>query len=415
MEPLRRSRDHLRFFDPRYSHAVKLAERAAESAPQTWKDALSRHPWMTRHWKPVQRALELAEAVVPCDPGFQRFMEAQQPDLVLVTPLVEFGSYQTEYVKCGHRIGVPVLYLPFSWDNLTNRGLIRVAPDRTLVWNAHQRREAIEFHGLPPESIVMTGAPRFDEFFAMAPSAERHAFCHALGLDPARPLLLYLCSSGFVAPHEPAFVRSWIGEVRRLGRGTWLEDCSILVRPHPAFLEDWHTADLTDLPGVAVWSQKSTMNADQRLFDSLFHAAGVVGLNTSAMIEAAIVGRPVYTIATPEYSGGQQATFHWWYLLVEKGGIVQPADSFQDHVRQLAEATAQPDVIAERSRRFLETFVRPRGLATAASAVMSDEIERAGGIAKQPRQTPAWHVPLRYGLDLMLRAGGYRLFVKRPA
>ena len=98
MEPLRRSRDHLRFFDPRYSHAVKLAERAAESAPQTWKDALSRHPWMTRHWKTVQRALELAEAVVPCDPDFQRFMEAQQPDLVLVTPLVEFGSYQTEYV-----------------------------------------------------------------------------------------------------------------------------------------------------------------------------------------------------------------------------------------------------------------------------------------------------------------------------
>ena len=331
MEPIRRSRDHLRFFDPRYSHAVKLAERASESAPQTWKDALSRHPWMTQHWKMVQRALELAEAVVPCDPDFQQFVEAQKPDMVLVTPLVEFGSYQTEYVKCAHRIGVPILYLPFSWDNLTtNRGLIRVAPDRTLVWNEHQRREAIELHGVSPQSIVVTGAPRFDEFFEMTPASTRAAFCEAAGLDPGRPLLLYLCSSGFVAPREPDFVRTWVGEVRRLGRGTWLEDCSILVRPHPAYLDDWNQAAMADLPGVAVWSQKSSMNADHRLFDSLFHATAVVGLNTSAMIEAAIVGRPVYTIATPEFSGGQEATFHWWYLLVDKGGVVQPSQSFPD-------------------------------------------------------------------------------------
>ena len=415
MEPIRRSRDHLRFFDPRYSHAVKLAERASESAPQTWKDALARHPWMTRHWKTVQRALGLAEAVVPCDPEIQKFVEAQKPDMVLVTPLVEFGSYQTEYVKCAHRIGVPVLYLPFSWDNLTNRGLIRVAPDRTLVWNAHQRREAIEFHGVPPESIVVTGAPRFDEFFEMAPSSERRAFCEALGLDPGRPLLLYLCSSGFVAPREPDFVRTWVGEVRRLGHGTWLEDCSILVRPHPAFLDDWTKTDVADLPGVAVWSQKSSMNADQRLFDSLFHAAAVVGLNTSAMIEAAIVGRPVYTIATPEYSGGQEATFHWWYLLVDQGGVVQPSESFSDHVRQLVAAPSQQTEIEERSRRFLEAFVRPRGFAQPASAVMIEEIEHAAAIRKQPRAAPAWHAPVRLGLDLLLRAGAERLFVKRSA
>ena len=164
---------------------MKLAERASDSAPQTWKDALSRHPWMTRHWKIVQRALELTEAVVPCDPDFQQFVEAQKPDMMLVTPLVEFGSYQTEYVKCAHRLGVPVLYLPFSWDNLTNRGLSRVAPDRTLVWNEHQRREAIELHGVSPQSIVVTGAPRFDEFFEMTPSSTRAAFCGAAGLDPS--------------------------------------------------------------------------------------------------------------------------------------------------------------------------------------------------------------------------------------
>ena len=412
IEPIRRARDHLRFFDPRYAHAGKLAERASANVPQTWKDALSRHPWMTRHWKTVQRALAVAEAVIPCDPDFQRFVEEQRPDVVLVTPLVEFGSYQTEYVKCAHRLGIRVLYLPFSWDNLTNRGLIRVAPDRTLVWNTHQRREAVDLHGMPPESIVVTGAPRFDEFFEMHPASERDAFCRSLGLDPSQRLLLYLCSSGFVAPREREFVRAWVDAIRREGGGTWLERCSILVRPHPAYLEEWATADLSDLPGVAVWSQKSSMNADQRLFDSLFHAAAVVGLNTSAMIEAAIVGRPVYTIAAPEFSGGQEATFHWWYLLVDQGGVVTRGESFGEHVRQLIDAPQQQAEIAERSKRFLETFVRPRGLSARASDVMVAEIEASAAIHKAPRPAPAWHVPARWGLDLVLRAGVERFFVK---
>ena len=36
-------------------------------------------------------------------------------------------------------------------------------------------------------------------------------------------------------------------------------------------------------------------------FDSVYHAAAVVGLNTSALIELAIVDRPVYTVLLPEF------------------------------------------------------------------------------------------------------------------
>jgi hypothetical protein len=86
------------------------------------------------------------------------------------TPLVDYGSYQTDYVKSAHRVGVPVVFAPFSWDNLTNRGLIRVEPDRVLVWNDIQKKEATELHGVSPERVVVTGAPRFDEFFEMRPS-----------------------------------------------------------------------------------------------------------------------------------------------------------------------------------------------------------------------------------------------------
>ena len=46
--------------------------------------------------------------------------------------------------------------------------------------------------------------------------------------------------------------------------------------------------------------------ADPALYDSLYHAAAVVGLNTSAMIEAGILGKSVFTIQTQEFAGGQE-------------------------------------------------------------------------------------------------------------
>ena len=294
IEPLRRARDRVRFRDPRYAQAARLEQRAADHAPKGWNRALDEHPWLNRHWKLVDRALSLVETITPCDPEFEQFLAAQAPDLVIVTPLVEFGSYQTDFVKCAHRLGIPVVFPPFSWDNLTNRGLIRVLPDRVLVWNDIRRVKRSSSSRCPPIASSSPARRGSTTSSTMRPSTSREEFCGRVRLDPARPLMLYVCSASFIAPREVAFVRRWVAELRK-AEGSWLRDCGILVRPHPANQDEWATADLSDLPSVALWSQQSTMNADQGLYDSLYHAVAVVGLNTSAMIEAAIVETPPST------------------------------------------------------------------------------------------------------------------------
>jgi hypothetical protein len=394
---LRRARDYTRFLDPRYGHAQKLAARAADYAPEGLGAAITRRPWLQRRWRLLARVLAFAESVIPSERYFELFLQAERADLLLVTPLVDFGSYQTDYVKAAHSIGLPVAFLPFSWDNLTNRGLIRVAPDRVIVWNEIQRREAIDLHGVPPDRVVAAGAPRFDEFFAMRPSTTREAFCAVAGLDPARPFILYTCSSNFVAPREVEFVRQWIDALRRAPDEA-VRTCQVLVRPHPAHQEQWESVDLADLPGAAVWSHKLGIQADQGLYDSLYHCAAVAGLNTSAMIEAAIVGRPVFTVAAPEFSGGQQGTLHFWYLLVENGGVVTMARGFDEHVRHLAEALRSPGAHAEQCRRFVEAFVRPRGLDRPAAPIMADEVEAVGKLRKRRGRPAPWRVPLQWAL-----------------
>ena len=178
---LRGARDYVRYLDPRYAQATRLVRRAYEIAPTEFALFCERHAWVKRRWNLAAGALALAEELIPTDPAFDAFMREERPDLVLVTPLVTFESYQTDYVKAAHRLGIPVVFIPFSWDNLTNKGLMRIQPDRVLVWNDIQRREAIELHGCNPDHIAITGAPRFDDFFAGRPSTSRADFLAEIG------------------------------------------------------------------------------------------------------------------------------------------------------------------------------------------------------------------------------------------
>jgi hypothetical protein len=405
VRPLRMARDYIRYFDPTFARATRLRQRAeskAETQAGRFKQFCDRRPWARRHWRLVERALRTVEELIPSDRAFEAFLECERPDVVLITRMVEFGSYLTDYVKAAHRLGIPVAYLPFSWDNLTTKGLIRVIPDRVLVWNEAQRREAVELHRVPADRVVVTGAPRFDAFFAMKPSTTREEFCARAGLDPARPFVLYLGSANLVTNgREVEFARRWIEEVHRSPTPN-LRTCGILIRPHPDFAEepDWRAFDVSDLPNVAM-SGRGKLNADPGLYDALHHAAAVVGLNTSAMIEAGIVGKPVYTILVPEFEG-QEGTLHFDYLLRENGGLVSPARGFDEHRRQLAAALASGEDGRERTLAFLEGFVRPYGLDVPATPIMVREIERLADIRKRPGRAPLWHAPARRALHAWL-------------
>jgi hypothetical protein len=243
----------------------------------------------------------------------------------------------------------------------------------------------------------------------MRPSATRDEFCRSLGLDPAAPLVLYMCSSEFVAPREVDFVRRWIAALRQSADPP-VRTAGIVVRPHPAHLKQWNDVDLSGSPNVALWSGKENMNADQGLYDSLYHAAACVGLNTSAMIEAGILGKPVLTLVTDEFAGGQAQTLHFHYLRASNGGLLTEASTLGEHERQLAGVLggvlAGADGSAQ-ARRFVQHFVRPRGLDSPVAPIMAGEIEQAGRLPKRPQRTAPLIYPLRWVMRaaLALRGG----------
>jgi hypothetical protein len=383
---LRRSIDYLRYLDPRYPEATKLRTRAASKAPP----ATVRLGRMARLAGPagvagLRRGLQLLERCLVPPPHVERYLEEQHPDVVLFGHLLPLGTAHADYLRAARRLGIRSVFPVRGWDNLTNKGLLRDVPDLLLVWNDLQKREAVELHRIPADRIRLTGAPSCDHWFGWEPSTSRDEFCRTVGLRADRPIVLYVCSSGFVAKDEVRFVRGWIDRLR--ARGEPFADAGFLVRPHPLNAAQWADVDLGGAQAT-VWPRFGEAPHDEtsrrNFFDSIYHAAAVVGINTTAQIESAIVGRPVHTLLADEFLETQQGTLHFHYLKADDFGLLYVGRTFEEHAAQLAESLRGREDDG-RNERFLQRFVRPLGLERSATELVVEAVEE---LASRPPPAP---------------------------
>jgi hypothetical protein len=382
--------DYLRFMHPDYAGAAVLRERIRRKLLPVAFQWLKRIPRLSAGaLNTVLGAMRAAERALPVDPRVTRTLDSLAPDVVVVSPLVDAGSPQVDWIKGAQQQGIASALAVASWDNLTNKGLMRLGPDRVFVWNDIQRGEAMRYHAVAADRIVVTGAPVFDRWFDRKPSQTRDVFCVTAGLPDAQPFVLFTASSPFIADafDEVGFVRQWIGTLRHSGDPA-VRGLRVIVRPHPYSTAKWIDADLGD-PAAVVWPRGAFNPAgdDGRrdFFDSLFHATAVVGINTTAMIEAAIVGRPVLTVTG---FATQTGTLHFHYLLHENGGPVRQAATLEAHVVQLASALSEMPAGASTAQAFVQSFVRPQGLHDPSTPRLADAIEAAARL-RVPRRSHA--------------------------
>ena len=395
--PLLRSlADCLHYQQPRLHGAQKLQARTIDKLREELRLRVDdRHAAEVLRQVPheqidrLRAILGLAEQHLPTDPLYDTFLHEQRPDVLLLSPLVHFGSAQADLVASAKRQRIPVGMLLFSWDNLSTKGRLHRTPDWMFVWNERQRAEAAALHGFPEDRVVVVGAPRFDSFFSLRQLMTAEQFLEPLGLDPSAPTLLYVCSSPFVSAGELAFVHKWLGALRASpGKA---RTANVIVRPHPDIallgpdvpVEQFRWPAAKGMQGLVsrpfddarAVVMRTSDRAMQGLHECILHSAAVVGLNTSAELEAAIVGRPVYTVLAGDDADGQSSTLHFHYLLEREGGFVRPANGLDAHVSQLDAELASPSDPAA-IRRFVGDFLRPHGIDRPVSPLLAEELER---------------------------------------
>jgi hypothetical protein len=345
------------------------------------------------------------EDAIPTSPEVDRYVAEHRPDVVLATGTYRHVSAEVEFLKSARRLGIPTGIVVTSWDSLVSKGSLKFVPDRLLVWNEIQAEDAVSLHGMPRDRVRSTGAHGFDEWFERRPSRSREGLLAELELDPAQPYVLYLCSSNAIVHRdEVEFVQRWVAALRSADDER-VRRLNVVVRPYPggsASEADWDAVQALD--GVAVWPRKGTVPVGEQartdFFDSLALSAAVVGINTTSMVEAAILGKNVLTVIVPEFA--QLTTLHFQYLLAENGGFLHVAESLDEHVRQLAHALETDELGAEQRRAFIESFVRPAGLDRPAAPVSVDAIEELSRVRVNRAERPSTRA-LRLALSVEAR------------
>ena len=420
---IRSTMDQLRYLDPAYDGAPLLKQRTMDKA------GLTMNRMGTSNWNRLSRAffplfrnrrvrqsahqsLMYLESLTPTAANVDRFISKIRPDIVLVTPMVNHASDQVEAVRSAHAARIPAGLCVASWDNLSNKGLIRIPVEKTFVWNETQKNEAINMHYVRPETVAVTGAQCFDKWFEQAPSTDYDRFIQRAGLQGQR-FVLYLASSGFIGgSYESDFVKRWIEAIRQ---DPELGDIGILVRPHPQNADCWADIDLSAYGDVSIWPRAGAnpVNPASKsdFFDSLYFASAAVGLNTTAQIEAGIVGTPVFCIEAPEFRGTQSGTLHFHHLV--RLGLLQLSSSVEEHVVQLREMLATTS--SEQKQRnlgFIRAFVRPFGEDAPATPIFVEHVEELGTM-KPKRVRRRWLG--RLGLGWLLWAIAVLSFPKQNA
>src|SRR5687767_3973355 len=151
---LRGTVDFVRFLHPDYRNAPALRARMYRKVLPVAFRPLN---WIPTTPVGLNRALlaflEQCELSLPNTDSIVDFIKAANPDAVVVSPLIDAASVQVEFIKAAHSLGIPTGACIASWDNLTNKGLMRVKPDVVTVWNEAQRGEAERYHAISRDQV----------------------------------------------------------------------------------------------------------------------------------------------------------------------------------------------------------------------------------------------------------------------
>lgn len=288
-------------------------------------------------------------------------------DVVVASPAnMPFSSCDVEYLRAAKKLRIPTVLPVFSWDNLTTKGLIHVKPDLMLVWSQTQQKEALEHHGIKKSDTRIIGSPMFDFWFEKRePSGSRADFCAKFGLDRSLPILLYLESSNSLTRDE-----RWL--VKKLHK--LLLPIQIIVRPHPflSAFEDFHFASVKVIPPKGEWLNSE--RAIQLYFDTFHWCDVVFGINTSGLIDAAILDKPALSAKISQYRETQVNTLHFKQLLAND--VIEMVDSFEGLIRVISNILAGRDKHQEQRARFVKEFIRPKGANVSAGEAAATEIEK---------------------------------------
>jgi len=332
----------------------------------------------------IQKILRHIEQQIPVAPEIKRHIAMHKPDVLVALPLISGDSREGEYVQAAGALGIPTVFSMFSWDNISAKGTFHSKPDHHIVWNRPLAEELSRLHNIPREVIHVTGAPRFHRLTDNGNGyiLPREEFCRITGIDPAKKYILYAGSTYLLDSNVQKTLSEDILILRiadALADNQQTRNVNVMVRPHPvnthiiSALKDAARSNVTVFPSPG--ELPDTEEKRRKFYNSLHHSCAVVGVNTTAFLEASALDKPCITIISKEFGETQQLV-HFHHL--EEAGFLEKAEHADDVAEAVGRILAGTDTLAAQRHEFVVNFIKPLESGKTAVQVYANLIERFG-------------------------------------
>ncbi len=263
----------------------------------------------------------------------------------------------TPYLTAARRLSLPVAAYVFSWDHTVGKGVISPHCARYIVQNQTMEDDLRRYHDIDPSRVVVTGWPQTDVFHRRRSRADYDALVRAFGLDPARPVVLFMGNTPTNAPYEGRLVERVVA---------WWEDTArdrfqVIFRPHPRD-RDWKErySRAQGREGLCV-QQPSFTDLDQ-LAVLLQHVDVAVANAGTVFLDALINDRPAVCVlydegAPPGESWAAKNVLGKHYEELVASRAFYRAETFEEVVDGLERALAAPDELAGARRAVVREVV----------------------------------------------------------
>lgn len=311
-------------------------------------------------------------------------------DVGLVVSTVAFLADEAPPALVARSSGIPTVCWVTSWDNLSSKPAYFCDYDHYLVWSEPMAEELRRYYPESrPRAITITGVPHFDWYDDPAMHLDRAAFCDRLGLDPARPLLLYATATPHLAPAEHLVVERLMDD---LAAGAVPGRPQLIVRLHPSdpggrFAAARYDVEKQGVEGQGVDGQGDDVRLQQpggagrgimtgflpnreanvEYVNTLRHADVVINLASTVSLEAALCDRPTLNVA---YDLSPDQRYRDWvqryydfthYRTVVEHGAVRLAYTPEQLVEEISAYLETPSAERAERARLAHYWCGPRG------------------------------------------------------
>jgi hypothetical protein len=291
-----------------------------------------------------------------------------KPDLVFNGSHIH-GSAGELPLRVAQRMGIKTAGFIFSWDNLTSRSRIFAPYDYWLVWHEGMKRQLLGIYPkIRPENVFVTGTPQMDFHFRPEYVMSREELARRIGIDPARPFILYTTGIDYHFPKEHLHVELII----RL-----LKDLDVPVRPQLVVrnyikgtspemkaMSERKIEDVVFPPMLWDMAWATPRPEDLELYCSLLrHAAMSINAASTVTLEFLLIDKPVINLdfdppgsnLAPCDGFKRHIRFDHFWPVAQSGGTMV-AQSEDDLRHMLIRGLTQPEADREARKRFVSDF-----------------------------------------------------------